>query len=457
VRGILSLFRVPTCAEEITDPARIKQEYSYWRLRIFYSMFIGYAFYYFTRKSFTFAMPGMIQDLGLDKSQLGILSTIMAVTYGLSKFLSGIIADRSNARYLMSTGLIVTGVCNIFFGFSSTLASFALFWGLNGWFQGFGAPPVMRLLTHWYARKERGRWWACWNVSHNVGSFLIPLLAGLCTLYLGWRYALYIPGVVCIGVGFFLINRLRDTPQSLGLPLVEVYRQDFSEIEQGKGQGVLKVKDALMNSILTNKSMWLLAAAYFFVHVVRIGINDWTALFLQETKGYRALVANSYVSLFEAGGFAGCLIAGWVSDRLFSGQRNPVNVLYSIGLIAAFSVFWLVSSRQEFADSYAWVETASMFLIGFCIFGPQMMIGMAASEMVPKGAAATANGFVGLFAYLGAAAAGYPLGKIAQEWGWEGFLLVMALCCAATLLFLIPLVIPAKKSATLPMVTGKTA
>ena len=80
-----------------------------------------------------------------------------------------------------------------------------------------------------------------------------------------------------------------------------------------------------------------------------------------------------------------------------------------------------------------------MFLIGFMIFGPQMMIGLVAAELSHKRAAATSVGFVGLFAYLGAAFAGYPLGTVTQNFGWEGFYISMLICCGITMLFLLPL------------------
>ena len=157
--SVLDLLRPAPPAEEITDENLVKQRYKYWRVRTFYGMYMGYVFYYFSRKSFTFVMPALVQDLGFTKGDLGMLGSIMAITYGLSKFLSGILTDRANPRYFMAFGLMLTGVFNIFFGLSSTLIMCAVFWGLNGWFQGWGWPPCARLLTHWYSQKERGTWW----------------------------------------------------------------------------------------------------------------------------------------------------------------------------------------------------------------------------------------------------------------------------------------------------------
>ncbi len=178
-------FKPAPYKPEMTDAAQVKQRYKYWRLRVFVGMYVGYIFYYFTRKSFTFAMPALMLDLGFSKSDLGILGSILSITYGGSKFLSGILSDRANPRFFMGIGLMLTGVFNICFGLSSSLGFFALFWGVNGWFQGWGWPPCARLLTHWYSQKERGTWWGFWNTSHSVGGALIPLIAAFCAQILG--------------------------------------------------------------------------------------------------------------------------------------------------------------------------------------------------------------------------------------------------------------------------------
>ena len=223
--AVWNIFKPAPYIKEIEDEAEVKKQYKYWRFRIFYSMYIGYAFYYFTRKSFTFAMPALMESLNYDESQLGFLGTVLAITYGISKFTSGILSDRSNPRYFMSIGLILTGIMNICFGMSSSLFFFAIFWGLNGWFQGWGWPPCARLLTHWYSQKERGTWWGFWNTSHNIGGFLIPYIAAFSAQIWGWREAMFVPGILSILGGIFLMNRLRDTPQSLGLPPIEKFKK----------------------------------------------------------------------------------------------------------------------------------------------------------------------------------------------------------------------------------------
>ena len=140
-----NLFKPAPYREEMQDATTVQKSFRYWRFRIFYSMYIGYSLFYFTRKSFTFAMPGLSSSLEMDKIQLGILGTVLSISYGVSKFLSGIMGDKSNPRYFMAIGLFLTGVFNLCFGMSSSLVLFAVFWGLNGWFQGWGWPGCAKL------------------------------------------------------------------------------------------------------------------------------------------------------------------------------------------------------------------------------------------------------------------------------------------------------------------------
>lgn len=430
--NLLKLFKPAPDLPEIEDPNSVKKLYRYWRIRTFLGMYTGYVFFYFTRKSLTFAMPAMMGDLGLQLSEVGVLSSIFAITYGISKFFSGVMADRSNPRYFMAFGLILAGVCNILFGFSSSIPLFALLWGLNGWFQGWGWPPCAKLLTHWYSQKERGTWWGFWNTSHSIGGALIPIIAALFAKYWGWRYAMFAPGVMCIGVGFFLIYCLRDTPRSLGLPNIEKFRDDYPDRKVEKEKDIT-VKDILFKYVLNNKFIWILAVAYFFIYIIRQSINDYGALFLMKSKNYSILKASASVFWFEMGGAAGSLLAGWTSDKLFQGRRGPINVLFSIGVIAALGFFFFSTGGSVVIDYLC------MFTIGLMIFGPQMLIGVAAAELSHKKAAGSATGFIGWVAYLGAAVAGYPISKVIEIWGWGGFFTGLSCCGFLAASLLLPL------------------
>ena len=303
---------------------------------------------------------------------------------------------------------------------------------LNGWFQGWGWPPCAKLLTHWYSQKERGTWWGMWNSSHNVGGAVIPLVVGACAQFFGWRYGMYVPGVMCIGVGLFLLYCLRDTPQSLGLPPIEKFKNDYPAVKPMEDEEI-SVKDLLFKYVLNNAYIWILAIAYFFVYVIRGAVNEWTPLFLMETRGYSLVTANAGIVWFELGGLVGSLAAGWASDRIFGGRRGPINVLFSLFVIGAIAALWMMPA------GYVLIDYVLVFTIGFLIFGPQMLIGIAAAELSHKKAAGSSTGFIGWIAYLGCAAAGYPLAKVTEIWGWQGCFYTLGVCGIIVVLLLLPL------------------
>lgn len=430
--NIFNILKSKPVSTPITNEEEIDKTYKYWRIRVLYSMYVGYACFYFTRKSFTFAMPELIKTLHFTKAEMGMLGSIFYITYGVSKFISGILADRSNPRYFMAIGLIITGIANIFFGLSSSFILLVVFWLINGFFQGWGWPACARLLTRWYSQRERGMWWGIWNTSHNFGAALIPIIVALCAAWWGWRGAMFVPGVIAILVGFFVINRLSDIPESKGLPPIEVYKNDFPVGDGSFSNEYLSRKEILINLVIKNKYIWLLAISYVLVYVVRTAINDWAALYLTE-KGNTLLVANTTVSFFEIGGFFGSLVAGWCSDKIFKGCRGQINTIFSLGIVFAVLAFWLTPNAGYL------VNCLCLFALGFLIFGPQMLVGVAAAELSHKYAAATATGFIGLFGYIGAALSGYPIGAITQHWGWTGFFISIAICSVLTVLLLAPL------------------
>lgn len=415
--------------------AEIAGSYRYWRMRICYSIFLGYALFYFTRKSFTFAAPALAAEFGFSKGELGLLGSILYLSYGISKFVSGVMSDRSNPRYFMATGLIITGILNIFFGMSSSFWLFALFWGLNGWFQAWGWPACCKQLNYWFAHSERGLWYGICSTSHNLGGALIPLLAGFCAVTFGWRYAMFVPAGCSILMGFILIERLRDVPRSLGLPTVEDYKNNsiIAPEQQTTKHSSLSVKEILFKQVLNNKYVWIFSLSYFFVYVVRTAINDWTIFYLTEAKHMTDMIANSGVFWFEVGGFFGMIVAGWGSDYIWKGNRVPAMVLCALGLIFSLLGLMFVPPDHVFLDMFL------LALIGAFVFGPQMIVGLAAAEFVDKRAAATSNGFAGTLGYFGAAFAGYPTGKMIDIWGWHGFFVAMLLSSAVIFIMLLPL------------------
>ena len=115
IMGLLEFFKEPPVAEPIKDEEQIKKTYSHFRLRMFYSCFIGYAMFYLCKKNIAAALPSMSKELGYSNLELGVIGSSLYFTYAIGKFVNGMIADRSDVRKFLPTGLILAGLANICF------------------------------------------------------------------------------------------------------------------------------------------------------------------------------------------------------------------------------------------------------------------------------------------------------------------------------------------------------
>ncbi|MBD2783429.1 MFS transporter family glucose-6-phosphate receptor UhpC [Xenorhabdus sp. DI] len=421
--------------EETNSNVLIAQTYRYWRSHLLISMIVGYAAFQLTRKSLNVVIPAMQVELALNKEDIGWIASLFYLAYGCSKFISGIFHDHTGYRWLMGAGLLVTGVLNIVFTFCSSLTALLIVWTLNGFFQGWGWPPCARLLTHWYSRNERGFWWGCWNISINISGIFLPLLSALLITTYGWRAALLLPGIISIILGIWLSQKLPGIPQEHDLPSIGTWRQDAMELKQEQASPPMPMLKILKETILFNRTIWLLGCSYILVYFIRTAIHDWGNLWLSEKHGASLLSTNVTLSLFELGGLLGALCSGWSSDLFFRSQRVPMILLFSIGLFFSVTALWLVPIQHYI------VLSACIFSIGFFVFGPQMLIGLAATEYCHKQAAGTVTGYLSLYAYFSAAIAGWPLSQIINYYDWSGMFALLTLAAALMGLLLMPLLI----------------
>src|SRR6185369_9573900 len=165
-------------------------------------------------------------------------------------------------------------------------------------------------------------------------------------------------------------------------------------------------------------------------YFVRYGVVNWIPTYLQTAKGFSFQQSTTAWAAFEYAAIPGTILCGWISDRVFKGRRAPATILFMALTLVGLIVYG--SNRH----GPLWIDMASLIAIGFFIYGPIMLIGLHALDLVPKKAAGTAAGFTGFFGYaFGSAIAGTGVGWIADHWGWGGVFTTMIACCVLTMVF----------------------
>ena len=398
------------------------------------------------------AMP-FLEPFGFDKGELGIVLSMNAIAYALSKFLMGSVSDRSNARVFLPLGLVLAAISMMFmivpvvaFGPEHKTAAIVLMTVLNflvGWFNGMGWPPCGRVMTHWFSQTERGTMMSIWNCAHNVGGALVGPMAAYGAVWFGsWFYGnqtdyyfligtYAFPAAVAIFIAILAYVLIRDTPQSCGLPSVEKYRNDYPKNYSEKQEEVLSTKDIFFKYVLNNKMLWFIAIANAFVYMVRYGCLDWAPKFLMESQGYNIKEAGWAYFAYEFAAIPGTLICGWISDKVFKGGRAMTTTIFMAVVAVFIALYWQFSANPT-------IVTISLIGIGFFIYGPVMLIGVQALDLAPKNAAGTAAGLTGFFGYFFGTAilANIVIGYVAEaDWDWTFILLLAA--CALSIVFML--------------------
>ncbi|HEN4573693.1 TPA: MFS transporter [Streptococcus agalactiae] len=424
------LFAPPQKRERLSAE-EIKHKYPRYRVQVLISIFVGYMGYYFVRNT-TSILSGI---LNMSATEIGIITCASYIAYGLSKFISGLISDESNSKIFLPVGLFLTGLVNVLIGvIPSVITSiwlFTIMYLINGWLQGMGYPPGARTLVYWYDNKERIKYATIWNLSHNFGGAIAPILTGVGLALAGndslnqARAAYWFPGVVACLLAVLVYFLQEDTPESIGLPPIEEYHKeqytnvvdssDILEEPEVLGMGEIIKKYILPNT----KLMW--ASLYsIFVYILRYGIVSWTPKFLATSvqdggKGITATAGMGGFSLFEIGGIIGMLTAGYLSAKVFKNSKPLTNVAFLVVAILLLAACWFIPAGPQ----YMALDFIILLGLGASIYGPVMMVGLYAMELVPKAAAGAASGLTGTFSYVGGATiATLAIGIIIDHFGW---------------------------------------
>lgn len=456
VEKLKNFYKEPESIEPLSDKKIVDSQYKIWRIRIFIAMFLGYIVFYLCRKNISAAIPQMQIDLNLTNTQLGLLGSSLYLTYAIGKFVNGIIADNTDVKKILPTALIISALANIcfvissifitpeitFFGLPAASILFwmlAFFWGVNGWFQSMGFPPMAKNLSYWFSNSERGFKWSLWSSSHEIGTFLAVIISGFLVVHFGWESAFYVPAIFALLFSIYLYKNLQDKPSSLGLPEIETYRNEVCvSNDENIVEPDLTYFEIFKKYILKNFQIWLLAVAYIFVYVVRYSTVDWIVKYLVDIKSYSIQAAAVKLSFLPLFGVIGTISAGFVSDKFFKGKRAPVNILCLSMLAAVLYLFKI--------NTISYLDYLYIALIGIFTCGPQVLIGgLCAVESSSKKVASAATGFCGMFGYLGAVLSGVGTGFIIDKFGWSGALNYWVYCALIAVFICILLLIEENK------------
>lgn len=368
------------------------------RLAIIVAITAGYALSYTCRLAINVVKKPLIDGGVFSPDQLGMIGSALFYSYAAGKLVNGFVADHANARRFFAVGLLLSALCNLAMGFTTLLWAMILVWGLNGWFQSYGAPACVIQLAGWFSNRERGRYYGIWTTSHSIGEGLtFTAVAGIVGMF-GWRWGFWGPSIACVATAAVCYLLMADRPATQGLPAVADWKRDHhapdaAAVAATPPAGLF----AAQLQILKIPAVWIVAGSSALVYVTRYAINSWGILYLQEARGYSLLQAGSLLTASTIAGVVGAVAFGFISDKWFAARRPPANLLFALVEIAGLLLLFFGPVGTAWA-------TLALVLFGLGMTGLVTSVGgLFAVDICPKRVAGAALGMTGVFSYLGAA------------------------------------------------------
>jgi sugar phosphate permease len=396
------------------DARVMTSSYHHWRARVFAAVWLGYGAYYLCRVNISVAIPGIMAQFGLSKTAMGAIVTSLFVAYAAGQLVNGQLVDRFGGRRLLAVGALGSAALCFAFGFAGAAAAMTALWLVNGYFQAMGWTSTVKTMANWFPPRSRGRMSGWLGTSYQVGNAYAWLLAGYLVAVAGWRWAFWVPAAILAVVGLVVYTVLRDAPEQVGLPCIEV--------EDGLGAGVpedapapayLGLRFTLRQSV-ANPLIWLLGVAFMSFQLVRYGLMVWAPTYLFDTQGGNIRAVTLQVIALPLAGSLGSVLSGWMTDRFFQSRRAPVVVVQLI-LLAAFTFVFPHLPRE-----HRWLSVAFLMLIGATTYGPDvLMAGTLAMDVGTRKAAGSAAGLIDALGYVGASVTAVVSGWLADNVGWN--------------------------------------
>jgi OPA family sugar phosphate sensor protein UhpC-like MFS transporter len=367
---------------------------------------LGYGLIYTCRLALGVVKKPIIDAGIFTPAELGLIGSALFYTYAIGKLTNGFLADHANMKRFLAFAFLTTALCNLAMGFVTTVWLAVILWGLNGWFQSFGAPGGVVAMTAWFSNRERGRTYGIWSTAHSIGEGLTFLVVGATVATFGWRFGFWGPGMIGVATAIGAYLLLQDRPPTLGLPAVNDWKNDnFGEASKPKIASVLK----LQLSILKMPAIWVLCLASATTYVTRYAINSWGVLYLQEIHGYSLTMAGTLLMISTLAGMAGAIAFGFISDKLFDAHRPPVNLIFALLELAGLLLFF-------YGPNHLWSLIIAMVLFGMGLTGLVTSLGgLFAVDIAPKRVAGAAMGVIGICSYIGAGVQEQVSGTLIQH------------------------------------------
>jgi sugar phosphate permease len=385
------------------------------KLVIFFLAFFAYFSFYLCRTNMPYVVKTLINLGILDVTKWSLIVFYGAIVYGVSKGLSGALADKYDLKKILLFGLGFTSAINLIVPSLKSSFAITIFWVINQFVQGMAYTACVRTILNWFSSDKKTRAYTYWSASHRLGTSVAGFISTICLAHAYWQGAFIIPALVTL-VMFLCIALF--------------YKQRPDDHEEKLKTDQLPTFKEIAKYVFTNRNLLILAVTSMGIYYGYFFILNWLIIFFTD-HGFSITKSTGMLSLLPLLGCFGGIASGYIIDKTFKGRILPV-IAISLVVVCALLTFLYLGVTTLSTASLIFV----MLLLGFFTDIPQILGSLASTNFVTKRFTGSALGFVGLCHYIGVSLSGVITGYAVKSSGWSlvfiitnGFILFSLLGC----------------------------
>jgi MFS transporter, OPA family, glycerol-3-phosphate transporter len=386
---------------------------------------LTYAFLYMGRynlKVSKFAFESLEGNDGqalMGNDAFGVIFGVGTVIYGFSFLINGPLTDRLGGRFSILTGAMGSAILNLVMGLASLslwkqgpghlllsehfVVIFSALYGVNMYFQSFGAVAIVKVNSGWFHVRERGVFGAIFGILISLGIYFAfdwgyAILEGL-----GLAWVFLVPAALLLVFWVLDYFVVRNLPSDAGFPTISL--GDATDGDEGPRMSALDV----FKRMLSNPIIMTIAVIEFSSGWLRQAIMQWYRTYAKQTEALLGLkssfVYDNWGLLLCVAGIMGGVVAGTISDHVFASRRGPVAaLLYAVMLISSVILVFTYDTPYV-----GWI----VLLMSLAVIGVHgMLSGTASMDFGGSKNAGIAVGIIDGFVYLGTAAMSFTYAVI---------------------------------------------
>jgi sugar phosphate permease len=382
-----------------------------WRVLIW--LLIGGIINYLDRANLAIAAPGMIHDLGLTRTQIGLLGTVFAWTYAVMQLPAGWIIDRFGAKRAYAVGMIWWSVATWLTGVVGSISGLIVMRALLAVGEAPCWPTSAKITAAWFPAKERGFATGIWDSSSKWGPALAPAALVALMIAFGWRSLFHVTGAIGVVFAVLFLFFYRNPMQSKRLS-----REEFAYIEGGGGGHERSLTSAPIRwrALFAERSVWGMIFGYFCAIWLWNIFLVFLPLYLLDRFHISFAQLGIYASIPWIGGAVGEIVAGWVAKKLVDrGMASPMaakRMLIVAGSLGA-AVCAIALPFVSTIDSTVALMTAGLACIAATIGNAWAL----AADIAPSSMVASVSAIQNFGGYFGGAFSPVVAGFIVDRTG----------------------------------------